>query len=211
MSFLLVAPELVSGAASDLAAIGSAVSTANAAAAAMTTQLTAAAGDEVSAAIAALFSGYGRQYQELSAQIGLVHEEFVRALNGGAAAYAAAEFANVEQAMLGIVNAPTQLLVGRSLIGNGVDGLAPGQAGGDGGLLWGNGGRGAAGAAGQAGGAGGAAGLIGNGGTGGSGGVGASGGAGGAGGLLLGNGGTGGIGGAAGGIGGRGGDAGWFG
>ncbi|VBA44117.1 hypothetical protein LAUMK13_04864 [Mycobacterium innocens] len=41
MSFLLVAPELVSGAASDLAAVGSAVSTANAAAG-MTTQFAAA-------------------------------------------------------------------------------------------------------------------------------------------------------------------------
>nr|WP_075541705.1 PE domain-containing protein [Mycobacterium kansasii] len=87
------------------------------------------AGDEVSAAIAALFSTYGRQYQEFSAQI--ASAQVVRALNGGAAAYVATEFANAEQAMLRIVNAPTQLLVGRSLIGNGVDASVPGQAGGD--------------------------------------------------------------------------------
>ncbi|KZS82013.1 hypothetical protein A4G29_11200 [Mycobacterium kansasii] len=85
----------------------------------------------MSAAIAALFSTYGRQYQEFSAQIASAQDEFVRALNGGAAAYVATEFANAEQAMLRIVNAPTQLLVGRSLIGNGVDASAPGQAGGD--------------------------------------------------------------------------------
>ncbi|WP_136623258.1 PE family protein, partial [Mycobacterium attenuatum] len=186
MSFLMVAPGSVAEAASSLVTIGSAVGAANVTAAAATTQLAAAAGDEVSAAIAALFSTYGRQYQQLSAQVASAQDEFVRALNGGAAAYVATEFANAEQAVLGVLNAPTQALLGRPLIGDGADGSAPGQAGGDGGLLWGNGGRGAAGGVGQVGGAGGSAGLIGNGGVGGSGGVGAAGGAGGSGGLIFG-------------------------
>ncbi|WP_411550947.1 PGRS repeat-containing protein, partial [Mycobacterium shinjukuense] len=68
---------------------------------------------------------------------------------------------------------------GRPLIGNGADGTSPGQAGGPGGWLYGNGGNGAPGAGGQPGGAGGAAGLIGNGGNGGAGGAGAAGGGGG--------------------------------
>ncbi len=51
---LMVAPELVAAAAADLTGIGQAISAANAAAAGPTTQVLAAAGDEVSAAIAAL-------------------------------------------------------------------------------------------------------------------------------------------------------------
>ncbi|CKN86353.1 PE-PGRS family protein [Mycobacterium tuberculosis] len=50
MSYLVVVPELVAAAATDLANIGSSISAANAAAAAPTTALVAAGGDEVSAA-----------------------------------------------------------------------------------------------------------------------------------------------------------------
>lgn len=45
------------------------------------------------------------------------------------------------QAVLDVVNGPTQLLLGRPLIGDGANG-GPGQNGGDGGLLYGNGGNG---------------------------------------------------------------------
>jgi hypothetical protein len=86
---------------------------------------------------------------------------------------------------------------GGLLIGDGLDGDEPGEAGGNGGLLWGNGGRGAAGAPGQAGGAGGSGGLFfGNGGAGGAGGLGARGGDGGNAAALFGSGGAGGAGGA---------------
>ncbi len=105
-------------------------------------------------------------------------------LNAGAGSYLAAEAANAESNLLGAINAPAVALFGRPIIGDGANATTPGGAGGDGGLLIGNGGNGAAGAAGQAGGAGGSAGLWGRGGVGGSGGVG--GGTGGAGGLLLG-------------------------
>lgn len=79
MSYLVVVPELVAAAATDLANIGSSISAANAAAAAPTTALVAAGGDEVSAAIAALFGAHARAYQALSAQAAMFHEQFVRA------------------------------------------------------------------------------------------------------------------------------------
>ncbi len=206
MSYLVVVPELVAAAATDLANIGSSISAANAAAAAPTTALVAAGGDEVSAAIAALFGAHARAYQALSAQAAMFHEQFVRALAAGGNSYAVAEAAtaqSVQQDLLNLINAPTQALLGRPLIGNGANGLpGTGQNGGDGGILYGNGGNGGSGGVNQAGGNGGNAGLWGNGGSGGAGGNattagrnGFNGGAGGSGGLLWGNGGAGGAGG----------------
>ncbi|MEQ6324318.1 PE family protein, partial [Mycobacterium canetti] len=158
---LMVAPELVAAAAADLTGIGSAISAANAAAAGPTTQVLAAAGDEVSAAIAALFSAHAQEYRLLSAQVATFHEQFVRSLTAAGGAYASAEAANaslqtLEQEVLGAINAPTQLLFGRPLIGDGVNGApGTGQAGGAGGLLWGNGGNGGFGGGGEVGGGGG--------------------------------------------------------
>ncbi len=206
MSFVNVAPQLVSTAAADAARIGSAINTANTAAAA-TTQVLAAAQDEVSTAIAALFGSHGQHYQAISAQVAAYQQRFVLALSQAGSTYAVAEAASATplQNVLDAINAPVQSLTGRPLIGDGANGIdGTGQAGGNGGWLWGNGGNGGSGAPGQAGGAGGAAGLIGNGGAGGAGGqglpfeAGANGGAGGAGGWLFGNGGAGGVGGAGG-------------
>jgi hypothetical protein len=56
MSFVFTVPEMVTAAASDLASIGSTLNSASSAAAAPTTGLLAAGADEVSAAIASLFS-----------------------------------------------------------------------------------------------------------------------------------------------------------
>lgn len=200
MSFVLIAPEFVTAAAGDLTNLGSSISAANASAASATTQVLAAGADEVSARIAALFGGFGLEYQAISAQVAAYHQRFVQALSTGAGAYASAEAAAAEQIVLGVINAPTQALLGRPLIGDGANATTPGGAGGAGGLLFGNGGAGAAGAPGQAGGPGGPAGLWGNGGPGGAGGSGGgTGGAGGAGGWLFGNGGQGGDSGAGGG------------
>ncbi len=194
MSFVVTIPEALAAVATDLAGIGSTIGTANAAAAVPTTTVLAAAADEVSAAMAALFSGHAQAYQALSAQAALFHEQFVRALTAGAGSYAAAEAASAAplEGVLDVINAPALALLGRPLIGNGANG-APGTGanGGDGGILIGNGGAGGSGAAGMPGGNGGAAGLFGNGGAGGAGGNVASGtagfgGAGGAGGLLYG-------------------------
>ena len=59
-----------------------------------TTAVIAAAGDEVSAAIASLFSGHAQAYQALGAQAAAFHCEFTRALTAAGGAYAAAEAAN---------------------------------------------------------------------------------------------------------------------
>ena len=207
MSYLIATPELLTVAARDIAGIGSLLSAANAAAAGPTTGVLVAAADEVSAQIAALFGAHAQGYQALGAQAAAFHDQFVQALNAAGGSYAAAEAANAspleiaEQAVLNVINAPTQALLGRPLIGDGAAGgtvSGAGQPGGAGGLLYGNGGAGGASTvAGVAGGAGGTAGLIGSGGAGGHGGAGAAGGAGGSGGLMYGNGGGGGAGGAA--------------
>ncbi|WP_079097718.1 PE family protein, partial [Mycobacterium tuberculosis] len=125
-------------------------------AAAATTQVLAAAHDEVSTAIAALFGSHGQHYQAISAQVAAYQQRFVLALSQAGSTYAVAEAASATplQNVLDAINAPVQSLTGRPLIGDGANGI-------------GNGGNGGSGAPGQAGGAGGAAGLIGNGGAGG--------------------------------------------
>ncbi len=181
MSFVLISPEVVSAAAGDLANVGSTISAANKAAAAATTQVLAAGADEVSARIAALFGMYGLEYQAISAQVAAYHQQFVQTLRTGAASYMLAEATNVEQNLLNLINAPTQTLLGRPLIGDGANATTPGGAGGDGGLLFGSGGNGG----------------VGDGGDGGNGGNGGNGGTGvGSPGGLGGAGGTGGLGGA---------------
>lgn len=152
MSFVNVAPQLVSTAAADAARIGSAINTANTAAAA-TTQVLAAAQDEVSTAIAALFGSHGQHYQAISAQVAAYQQRFVLALSQAGSTYAVAEAASATplQNVLDAINAPVQSLTGRPLIGDGANGIdGTGQAGGNGGWLWGNGGNGGSGAPGQA-------------------------------------------------------------
>ena len=152
MSYLLTTPGGLQAAASDVAGIGSSLSEAHAAAAAPTSALIAAAEDEVSAAIASLFSSHAQQYQALSAQAAAFHAEFVQALNGAGGAYGtrrrrmsrrSSPWSTVRWLL---VNAPTEAAVGRPLIGNGANGAAgTGQAGGAGGILCGNGGNGGSG------------------------------------------------------------------
>ncbi|BCX23554.1 hypothetical protein MTR2092_36480 [Mycobacterium tuberculosis] len=126
MSFVLIAPEFVTAAAGDLTNLGSSISAANASAASATTQVLAAGADEVSARIAALFGGFGLEYQAISAQVAAYHQRFVQALSTGAGAYASAEAAAAEQIVLGVINAPTQALLGRPLIGDGANATTPG-------------------------------------------------------------------------------------
>jgi hypothetical protein len=207
VSLLFATPELLASAAADLQGIAGELNAAHAAAAAPTTGLVAAGADEVSTAVAALFSEHGQAFQALSAQASAFHTRFVQALSGAQGAYAAAEAANASVAAAvasvtdvgGAPFSPFLQLTGRALFGNGVNGAAgvngAGAAGGNGGLLWGNGGTGGQGAAGYAGGNGGNAGLFGTGGTGGAGGVSSGtyaggGGEGGRGGWLLGANGT---------------------
>jgi hypothetical protein len=158
MSFVIAAPEYVAAAATDLANIGSTISSANAVAAAPTSGVLAAGADEVSFMIAALFGAHAQAYQALSAQAALFHQQFVQLMNGGAAQYAITEAANASplqtagQGVLAGVNAPSQAQTGHPLasnIANGVPGIGA------------NGASGGSGTAGQAGGTGGAGPLIG--------------------------------------------------
>jgi hypothetical protein len=87
MTYVFTQPQAMATAATNVAGIGSAVRQANAAAAGSTTSVVAAAQDEVSAAISALFGGYGHEYQALSAQTALFHDQFVQALTSGGNAY----------------------------------------------------------------------------------------------------------------------------
>lgn len=140
MSYMIAVPDMLSSAAGDLASIGSSINASTRAAAAATTRLLPAAADEVSAHIAALFSGHGEGYQAIARQMAAFHDQFTLALTSSAGAYASAEATNVEQQVLGLINAPTQALWGRPLIGNGADGTAANPNGQAGGLLIGKGG-----------------------------------------------------------------------
>lgn len=107
MSYVVALPELMSAAATNVASIGSAVTTASHDAVGVTSAVLAAAEDEVSVAIADLFSAHGQAYHALSTQAAAFHERFVQTLNGAAGSYAAAEAANasplaaLEQALFG--------------------------------------------------------------------------------------------------------------
>ena len=68
MSFVNATPEYVAAAASDLANIGSTISSANSAAVGPTSSVSAAGADSVSAAIAQLFGAHAQAYQAISAQ-----------------------------------------------------------------------------------------------------------------------------------------------
>jgi hypothetical protein len=92
---VIAAPEMMTAAAADLAAIGSNVDAAHMAAAARTTAVVPAAADEVSTGIAHLFSGYGQEYQKLAGQAAASYEQFAQHLTASAGAYASAEAANV--------------------------------------------------------------------------------------------------------------------
>ncbi|GJN98292.1 hypothetical protein NJB1907f34b_09420, partial [Mycobacterium marinum] len=106
--------------------------------------------------IAGFFGTHAQEYQAISARVATYHRQFVQSLNAGAGAYAAAEAAGASSLQtlmrdaLNLINAPTNALLGRPLIGNGTNGApGTGQAGGPGGILWGNGGAGGSGAPGQ--------------------------------------------------------------
>jgi hypothetical protein len=93
MSYLMAAPQLVEAAATDLAAIGSALGAAHVAAATPTRALPPAAADEVSTGIAQLFSQHADDYQKLAGQAASFHGQFIQQLTASANAYTSAEAA----------------------------------------------------------------------------------------------------------------------
>ncbi|HTY28078.1 MAG TPA: PE family protein, partial [Mycobacterium sp.] len=95
MSYLVAVPEVMTSAATDLAAVGSTVNAAHIAAAAPTVAVPPAAADQVSAGIAHLFSQHAQDYQALAGQAAAFQEQFVQHLTAGAVSYAGAEATNV--------------------------------------------------------------------------------------------------------------------
>ncbi len=95
MSYVMVAPELMAAAATDVAAVGSTLGAAHLAAAAPTVAVIPAAADEVSAGIAHLFSAHAQEYQALAGQAAAFHQQFVQHLTASATSFASAEAANV--------------------------------------------------------------------------------------------------------------------
>jgi hypothetical protein len=91
MPYLIAAPEMMTAAAADLAAIGSNVSAAHMVAAARTTSVVPAAADEVSAAIASVFANHAQAFQGLAGQAAAFNDQFVQSLKSGGAAYAQTE------------------------------------------------------------------------------------------------------------------------
>jgi hypothetical protein len=106
MSFVVAMPDLIQGAARDLAGIRSSLAEATAAATGPTTGVAAAAEDEISIALASLFGNFGSEFQALTVQAQAFHQEFVGLLNAGANAYLGAEAANAEQTLMGELPAP---------------------------------------------------------------------------------------------------------
>lgn len=136
MSFVFVTPELLGSAAKELAGVESSLSQIASAAIGPTTGMATAAADEVSEAIAALFNGHGQAFLDVSAQASAYHDQFVRTLSVSSNAFGTAEAASADQLLLKVLNAPTDMLLGRPLIGSGADGTAVNPNGSAGGFLY---------------------------------------------------------------------------
>jgi hypothetical protein len=93
MSYVMAAPQSMEAVATDLAAIGTTLGAAHAAAATQTRTLLPAAADEVSAGIAQLFSQHADDYQKLAGQAAAFHGQFMQQLTASANSYASAEAA----------------------------------------------------------------------------------------------------------------------
>lgn len=94
MTLLAAQPQLITAATAQVAAIGTAISDVGALVAGPTTELAAAAADEVSVAAAELFGAYARESQALLAQAAAFGDRFAAALTAAAGAYLDAEAAN---------------------------------------------------------------------------------------------------------------------
>ena len=95
MPAVIAVPEVMTSAATDLATIVSNLSAAHAMAAAPTVAVQSAAADEVSTAVAHVFSQHARDYQALAGQATAFQEQFAQHLAACAGTYAGAEAANV--------------------------------------------------------------------------------------------------------------------
>ncbi|MHA7650362.1 PE domain-containing protein [Mycobacterium sp. ML4] len=96
MSFVTTAPGLLTTAATDLAQIGEALRVGSLGAFVPTTELAAAAADEVSSAITALFGTHGLQYQAAAARAASYYDRFLQDLGIAATSYSGAEAASAD-------------------------------------------------------------------------------------------------------------------
>ncbi|MDT5146570.1 MAG: hypothetical protein QOC58_1215 [Mycobacterium sp.] len=93
MAYVIAQPQGMATAAADVAAIGTTIEEATTAAAGRTTGVVAAAGDEVSAAIASVFNTYADDWRGLLGRAATFHGAFAQALSAAGNAYAGAEAA----------------------------------------------------------------------------------------------------------------------
>jgi hypothetical protein len=93
MSYVITEPQLMAPVAADVNGIGANLSAANAAAAGSTSNLAAAAADEVSEALAKAFGAYGAEYQSLVGELEGWHSQFAQTLTAAATAYTQTETA----------------------------------------------------------------------------------------------------------------------
>ena len=126
---LNVSPAVVQWVTANLDTIGASLAQSHAAAAGPTTGVVAAAQDEVSAAIASLFSQHAEEYQGLAARIAAFHDQFTSTMAGSGAAYSGSEAANAAQMLKSAMASPAAEVnggfaqaTGRPLFGNGADG-----------------------------------------------------------------------------------------
>ncbi len=124
MSYVLAAPDVLAAAAADLEAIGSTIGGAGVAAAGPTSGVVAAAGDEVSAAIASVFATYGQEYRAFIDQAAAFHAEFMKALAAAGNFYAEAEASGAVALSnaVGEYTAPLEAVLGQTPVGAGMPG-----------------------------------------------------------------------------------------
>jgi hypothetical protein len=102
---MLAQPQPIATAAADTSALSSAIDQARAAAAGSTTNIAAAAEDEISAITAQFFGSFGQEYQAILQRAANFNEQFAAALAAAESAYVQAEVQ--AQAALGLTGAAT--------------------------------------------------------------------------------------------------------
>jgi hypothetical protein len=117
MSFVITEPELVQGAAQNLAGIRSSLAEATSTATGPTTGIAAAAQDEISVAVSSLFGDFGQQFHALNAQAQAFHAEFENLLSSGASAYVSAETNGAASLLSGHIQTGAQAAAQSGLLG----------------------------------------------------------------------------------------------
>ena len=102
MSYVVAAPQAVTSAATDLANIGSTIEAANAVVGTPAASDLVVAADQVSVAVAEVFSAHAQAYQEIGSQIAEFHGQFVQAMLAAGQAYSTTEADNAAPLRTGV-------------------------------------------------------------------------------------------------------------